>query len=299
MLPLRGVTESNASVMPLLREAWREFREDDVPRVAAALAYYTVFSIAPLLLVLVAVAGIVWSAEAARGEIVAGARDFIGQSAAEAIQEMIRNSSDRAAGFTAIGIALLGLLVGASSAAMHLKQSLNIIWELPKQKKGGIRGAIRTRFLSLTIVLAIGFLLLTSLVVSTGIAAVGKHVADRLRGGETLWQVLDIGLSVAVITLLFAMLFKFLPDVRLEWRDVWTGAFFTALLFVIGKVLLGWYIGSRSLDSTFGAAASFMILLLWIYYSSLILFFGAELTQVRAKALGRSPKAWREDEEVG
>lgn len=288
------MSDQKPNAIRLLRETWREWQEDEVPRVAAALAYYTVFSIAPLLLVLVAVAGIVWSAEAARGEIVAGAGEFIGRSGAEAVQEMIRGSSERDAGLMAIGIGLLGLLIGASSAAMHLKQSLNIIWELPPRKTGGLLGTVRSRVFSLTIVLAIGFLLMSSLVVSTAIAAVGKHIAGRLRGGELLWQLLDVGLSVAVITLLFAGLFKFLPDVRIQWRDVWTGAFFTALLFVIGKVVLGIYIGRKSFDSTFGAAASFMVLLVWIYYSSLILFFGAEFTQVHAKAHGRSPQAWRD-----
>ncbi|MGH9456720.1 MAG: YihY/virulence factor BrkB family protein [Thermoanaerobaculia bacterium] len=279
----------------LVRGTWREWREDDAPRVAAALAYYTMFSIAPLLLVLVAVAGIFLGDQAARGEIVGASREFIGRTGAEAIQEMVRGSSDPDAGRLALVIGVVGLIVGASSASMHLKESLNLIWDLPRRKVQGILGTLRMRVLSLAVVLTIGFLLLSSLAISALIAGLGKYLADRLRGGEVLWQALDVSLSIAVATLLFASLFKFLPDIRVEWRDVWTGAFFTALLFVAGKTAIAIWLGKRSLDSTYGAAASFMILLVWIYYSGLIFFLGAEFTQVHAKLAGRAPSAWKEE----
>ncbi|HVR42886.1 MAG TPA: YihY/virulence factor BrkB family protein [Thermoanaerobaculia bacterium] len=288
------MSRRSTSAFALLGAAWKEFQEDEAPQVAAALAYYTVFSVAPLLLVLIAVGGMVLGEEAARGEIVRAARDFIGTAGAEAVQDMVRNSRDPDSGRLAIGLGILGLLIGASTASMHLKQSLNVIWELPRRKIEGVRGMVRSRILSLAIVLTIGFLLISSMAVSAIIAAVGKHLAERLRGGELLWQVCDVLLSIVVITLLFAMLFKFLPDVRIEWRDVWTGAFFTALLFVIGKVALGIWIGRASFGSTFGAAASLLVLLVWIYYSSVILFFGAEFTQVHARAFGRAPAAWKE-----
>ncbi|HUP65916.1 MAG TPA: YihY/virulence factor BrkB family protein [Thermoanaerobaculia bacterium] len=287
------MNEARPGAIELLKEAFREFNEDRAPRVAAALAYYTIFSLAPLLLVLVAVGSIVWGEEAARGEVLVAAREFVGEAGAGAVQQMLSNSVDREAGRIALIVGIVGLILGASTASSHLKESLNIIWDLPPRRKEGILGTVRIRFFSLAVVLTIGLLLLTSLVVSAGVAAVGRNVTDRLRGGQFMWQVLDVVLSVAVITLLFALLFKYLPDRRIDWRHVWTGAFFTALLFVIGKLGLALWIGRGSFESTYGAAASFLILLVWIYYSSVIFFFGAEFTQVQSgaeeKGRGRTP----------
>lgn len=285
------------TIWSLLKATWTEFQEDEVPREAAALSYYTIFSIAPLLLVLVAVGGLFLGERAARGEIVRAVQEFTGANAAEAIEELLANSRDARSGRMALIIGLGGLIIGASTASMHLKQSLNAIWELPRRKQEGFLGMLRTRFLSLTVILGVGFLLLASLVVSAIVSAFGAEIAERLRQGETMWRIADVTLSIALITLLFGMLYKFLPDIRIEWRDVWTGAFVTALLFVAGKLLLGFWIGQRSFESTWGAAASFAVLLVWIYYSSVIFFVGAEFTQVHAQRGGRAPKAWRNDED--
>lgn len=284
------------SAIHLVKETLTEFQKDEVPREAAALSYYAIFSIAPLLLVLVALGGIFLGEKAARGEIVRAVQEFTGQSGAKAIEEMIVNSRDPDAGRIALIVGIGGLILGASTASMHLKQSLNAIWQLPRRKKEGISGMVRTRAVSLMVVLGVGIILLASLAVSAVISAIGARITGRLLGGEIMWRVADIALSVLIITLLFGMLYKFLPDLRIAWRDVWSGALFTAMLFVIGKLLLGVWIGAKSFDSTWGAAASVAILLIWIYYSSIIFFFGAELTQVHAKASGRAPEPWQEED---
>ncbi|MFN2238241.1 MAG: YihY/virulence factor BrkB family protein [Thermoanaerobaculia bacterium] len=284
------------SAITLLKQTLAEFQKDEVPREAAALSYYAIFSIAPLLLVLVALGGIFLGEKAARGEIVSAVEQFTGQSGAEAIEEMIVSSSDPDSGRIALLIGIGGLILGASTASMHLKQSLNAIWQLPRRKKEGFLGMVLTRAISLTVVLGVGFILLASLALSTVISAIGARITDRLQGGDIMWRVADVTLSVAVITLLFGMLYKFLPDLRIAWKDVWLGGFFTAMLFVIGKLLLGVWLGAKSFDSTWGAAASFAILLVWIYYSSIIFFFGAEFTQVHAKARGHAPEHWQEEE---
>ncbi|HEU5161659.1 MAG TPA: YihY/virulence factor BrkB family protein [Thermoanaerobaculia bacterium] len=291
----RPVPDTTISAWFLLREAWAEFQKDQAPSVAAALAYYTILSVAPLLLVLIAIGGLALGDDAARAEVVRGARQFVGPSGTRAIETMIEGSADRQTGRLALWIGIGGLLLGASSVATHLKESVNVIWDLPRSRATGFLTTLRERALSLVVVLAIGLLLFVSLGASAAIAAVGARVAERLRGGELTWQVADVLLSIAVNTFLFALLFKFVPDIRVRWRDVWTGAFFTSLLFVIGKVALALWLGKGSIGSTYGAAASFLILLIWIYYSSLIFFFGAEFTQVHARAHRRG---WDADPEI-
>ena len=274
------------NALNLFKDAAREFSDDKAPRLGAALAYYTMFSIAPLLLVVIAIAGFVFGPEAARGEIFAQTRGLIGAEGAGALQDMVRSAAKPKSGTIATIIGIATLLLGASGVFGQLKDALNTIWEVKPPESRGAWGFLRERFLSLAMVLGVGFLLLVSLVLDTAVSALGKFAGNRLPGGEALWHGIELLLSFGVVTVLFAMIFRFLPDIRIAWRDVWLGAAFTALLFVVGKFALGFYLGKKATASSYGAAGSLVVLLLWVYYSAQILFFGAEVTQVYARRRG-------------
>src|SRR5256714_808960 len=274
------------NIFNVFKDAAKDFGEDKAPRLGAALAYYTMFSIAPLLLVVIAIAGFVFGQEAARGQIFAQMRGLIGASGAGALQEMVKSAAKPKTGTIATIIGIATLLLGASGVFGQLKDALNTIWEVEPPKNRGFFGMIKDRFLSLAMVLGVGFLLLVSLVLDTAVAAFGKFAGNLLPGGEALWHSIEFVLSFGVVTVLFAMIFRFLPDLRIAWRDVWFGAAFTALLFVIGKFALAFYLGKKATSSTYGAAGSLIVLLLWVYYSAQILFFGAEVTQVYARRHG-------------
>jgi membrane protein len=271
----------------LIMEAAREWSDDKASRLGAALAYYTVFSIAPLLVITLAVVGFFLGDEAAYGGITDQLDEFMGPKGAEAIEGMIQNASqERSAGIFATVISTALLLFGASGVFVQLKDALNTVWDVPPKKiEGGIKAFIKNRFLSFGFVLGVGFLLLVSLVISTIISGIGNYMSGAVPMGPLL-QVVNLAISLGVITVLFAMIFKFLPDVELPWKDVWLGAAVTALLFTIGKFALGQYLGRSSMSSTYGAAGSFVVLLVWIYYSAQIAFFGAELTQVYSRTYG-------------
>ena len=271
----------------LFKDAWMEFSEDKAQRLAASLAYYTIFSIAPLLLIAIAIAGLVFGRSEAQAEILAQLKGLFGDAGGKAIEEMLTNAAKPASGTMAIVVGFATLLFGAAGVFGQLKDALNTIWNVdPRKKKGGIVSMIKDRFLSFAMVLGVGFLLLVSLVVDAAVASMGKFAEARLPGGEAIWQILQLIVSFAVITVLFAMIFRFLPDVRIEWRDVWLGAGFTAFLFVLGKFALGLWLGKKSVGSAYGAAGSLVVLLLWIYWSANIVFFGAEFTQVYARTHG-------------
>jgi membrane protein len=270
----------------LFKQTLTEFGEDKVPRLGAALAYYTIFSIAPLLLIAIAIAGIVLGKEAAQGQLFTQLKGLLGAGAASAIEEMIKNAAKPKAGTIATIVGVVTLLFGASGVFGELHDGLNTIWDVQKKKVSGIFGFIKDRFLSVAMVMGVGFLLLVSLMVDTAVTFLGKWMKDRLPGGETLWQIIELGLSFVVITVMFAMIFRFLPDLKIEWHDVWFGAAFTALLFVLGKFALAFYFGKAAVGSSFGAAGSLVLLLVWIYYSAQILYFGAEFTQVYARSHG-------------
>ena len=272
--------------MTLFRQTFAEFGEDRAQRLGAALAYYTIFAIAPLLLIAIAIAGSVFGREAAQGDVVAQFRGAIGDAAANALQEMIRSAAKPKSGAIATIIGVVALLLGAAGVVQELKDALNTIWNVEPQPSGGIMKKVRQQFLSITMVLGVGFLLLVSLLIDTFIATVGKYASHALPGGNVVWHVVQLAVSLAVITFLFAMIFRFLPDTNIEWRDVWFGAAFTSLLFVIGKLALGLYLGRSSIGSSYGAAGSLIVLLLWIYWSAQILFLGAEFTQVYARTYG-------------
>jgi membrane protein len=277
---------SRKAIASVLKETVTEWKDDNVPRLAAALAFYTLLSIAPLVIIAIAVVGFAFGEEAARGQIAQELGRVVGAQAGEAI-ESIASSADRpTAGIVSTIIGVVVLLFGASGVFGELQSSLNTIWEVEPKPGRGIKGLIRDRFFSFTMVLAVAFLLLVSLLLSTLIGALGQFLERSLPGGETLWAVLNFGISLAMIAGLFALIFKTVPDVEMRWRDVWVGAAVTALLFVLGKFLLGLYLSRSAVSSTYGAAGSIIALVLWVYYSSQIVFMGAEFTQVYARRFG-------------
>jgi len=272
--------------LDLFKQTFKEFGEDKAPRLGAALAYYTVFSIAPLLLIAIAIAGLVFGQEAAHKEISAQLGGLLGPQSAKGLEEMIESAAKPKTGTFATIIGFVTLFLGASGVFMQLKDALNTIWNVETKKASGILGFLKTRFLSIAMVCGVGFLLLVSLVFDALISGMGNYLDRRIPGGEAILQTVQLVLSLALVTLLFAAIFRFLPDVRPLWRDVWFGAIFTAVLFVLGKFGLSIYLGKAAFGSTYGAAGSLVILLVWVYWSAQILFFGAELTQVYARTHG-------------
>jgi membrane protein len=274
------------SMVELLKATIADWQEDKASRLAAALAYYTVFSLAPLLVIVIAIAGLVFGPEAARDQIDNQLQSLLGRDGAEAAQTMIASANKPTTGIIASIINIAILLFGASGVFAQLQDALNTVWEVAPKPGQGIISVIRSRFLSFSMVLGIGFLLLVSLVLSAGLAAVGAYLSHLLPGLDFLWQIVNFVISFGVITLLFAMIYKILPDAKIAWGDVWIGAAITALLFTIGKFLIGLYLGNASVGSAYGAAGSLVVLLIWVYYSAQILFFGAEFTQVYATKYG-------------
>ncbi|MFN8473225.1 MAG: YihY/virulence factor BrkB family protein [Anaerolineae bacterium] len=278
---------SFSRIFGLLKDTFSQFNEDKAPRLGASLAYYTVFSLAPLLVIAIGIAGLVFGAEAARGQIMNSIGGLVGDQGAQGIQAMVQGASQqRTGGIVATIIGIVALLFGASGVFGALQDSLNTMWEVQPKPGRGIMGLIKSRFFSFTMVLGTGFLLLVSLIVSTGLSAFGAWLGNAMPGGEGLWQVINFIFSLAVITVIFALVFKYIPEAKIAWRDVWIGAFITALLFTIGKFVIGLYLGHSAFSSSYGAAGSLLVLLLWVYYSAQILFFGAEFTQVYANTYG-------------
>lgn len=274
------------TILDLLKETFSEWNKDKASRLAAALAYYTVFSLAPLLIIVIAIAGSVFGEEAARGEIVGQIQGLVGRDGAEFIETAIQNASKPAAGTIASIISLVVLLFGASGVFAELQDALDTVWEVQPKPGRGLLNVIRSRFLSFTMVLSVGFLLLVSLVFSAILAALVNFLGKVLPGFDALWQLANFIFSFVLTTVLFGLIYKVLPDVKIAWSDVWIGAAITSLLFSIGRFLLGEYLGNSSFGSTYGAAGSLVVILAWVYYAAQILFFGAEFTQVYARKYG-------------
>lgn len=273
----------------LLKVTFSQWRQDQASLMAAALAYYTVFSLAPLLIIVIAIAGSVFGEQAAKGELVAQIQGVIGRDGAQLIQTAIENASqlDPSQGPIPTVINIGVLFFGASVIFAQLQKSLNKIWEVQPKPGNGIKHFLRKRFLSFSMVLVIAFLLLVSLVISTMLVILGNYLRDLVPGFTYLWQFLNFLISFSIVTLLFAMIFKILPDAKIAWKDVWMGAAITAVLFDIGKSLLGFYLGHTSFASAYGAAGSLVIILTWVFYSAQILFLGAEFTQVYVRNYGQ------------
>ncbi len=272
-------------IVGLLKETFQEWQEDKTSRLAAALAYYTVFSLSPLLIIAIAVAGAVFGEEAAEGEIKKQIGGLVGPAGATVIEEAIKHASQPDVSSIASLISVVVLLFGASGVFAELQDSLNTVWEVQPKPGRGFMGFIRKRILSFSAVLGIGFLLMVSLIVSAILSGLSAYMSHLIPGVDFLWGILNFVISFGVITLLFALIYKFLPDVKITWNDVLIGAIITALLFTIGKTVLGRYLGG-SIGSAYGAAASLVVVLAWVYYSAQILFFGAEFTQVYARRYG-------------
>lgn len=274
----------------LFKASVSNWMDDYAPSMGAALAYYTVFSIAPLLVITVAVAALVFGQEAAQGEILAQLRALVGPDGADAIQTMLEAAQKPKSGVIAGTLSILMLLVGATSVFGELESALNRMWKAPAAETSGLRHLLRTRLLSFGLVLSVGFLLLVSLVVSAALAALGKYWGTWVGGAETFLLGANFVASLLVFTVLFALMYKLLPRVSIAWRDVWIGAAVTAVLFGIGKLLLGVYIGKAGFSSTYGAAGAVLILLIWVYYSAQIFLLGAEFTRAYAEQHGSCSK---------
>jgi membrane protein len=275
------------SIWQLLKTTIKEWVEAEPFQLAAALSYYTLFSLAPLLLIAIGVAGFVFGREAAQNQIVETLQGMIGQDSATTVQEMIQASNEKPkTGMISTVIGFVALLFGAGGVVGQLQTSLNKIWEVTPKPGQGIWGFIRQRFFSFAMVLSIGFLLLVSLVVTAVLSSFTGMLSSLLGDATFVAHAIDILVSFGFVTLLFALIYKYVPDVEIEWRDVWVGAALTAILFTVGKYLIGLYIGTSGVSSTFGAAGSLITILVWVYYSSLIFFLGAEFTRVYATQYG-------------
>jgi membrane protein len=267
----------------LFKETFVEWKEDRAPQLGAALAFYSVFSLAPLLMIVISIAGLAFGREAAQGRIVEQLEGLLGANAAASIDAMIQSARKPSSGIVSTVFGVATLLFGASGAFAQLQDALNVIWEAEPRSGDSIWTTIRNRFLSFAMVLGTGFLLLVSLVISAGLAALNDSLGNFLPIAPQLLQIVNFIVSFVVITLMFGVIFKLLPDVRIEWREVWIGAALTSLLFTIGKSLIGLYLGKSGVASAYGAAGSLVVVLIWIYYSAQILLFGAEFTQVHAQ----------------
>ncbi|MGO4279740.1 membrane protein [Cupriavidus sp. OV038] len=270
----------------LMRDSVTAWMDDYAPSMGAALAYYTVFSIAPLLLIVISVAGMVFGAEAARGAVMSEFSGLIGAEGAEAIENMLLALSDPGLSTLTALVGTVTLAIGATTVFAELQSALDRIWQVPERRKAsGILELLRSRLLSFGMVLGIGFLLIVSLLASAGLAALGR-VWGPLFEGELLGHALDLLVSVVLVTVVFAMIYKIMPHAAVRWPDVWLGATVTAVLFSIGKFLIGLYIGKSGVASGYGAAGSLVVLLMWVYYSAQIFLLGAEFTWLYANRYG-------------
>ncbi len=270
----------------LFRETFKEWNQDKASRLAAALSYYAIFSIAPLLIIVIAVVGFVYGEDAATGVIEEKLQGLVGLSAAKLIQSAIQNANKPHQGTIASIISIVILLFGATGLFAVLQDALNTIWGVQPKPGSSVKNLVRQRVLSFAMVLSIGFLLLISLVISTILSTIVKYFGHLIPGADLLWEIVNYILSFSITAVLFGLIFKVLPDVKIAWSDVSIGAILTAILFSIGKFLLEKYLVSSSFGSAYGAAGSIIVVLAWVNYAAQILFFGAEFTKVYAKQYG-------------
>lgn len=273
-------------VWSLITETFKNWQNDRASGWAAALAYYTVFSLAPLLIVAIAIAGLVFGKSAAERQLMDQMAGLMGTQGAQAIQALIQSASKPSSSIIAMVLGAGALILGATQVFVQLQDTLNLIWHVKLKPEKPVLGILRIRFLSFEMVLGIGFLLLVSLVISAAISGLGNYLNSLIPGLHIIMEIVNIIISFAMVTVLFAAIFKILPDIIIPWKDVWVGAAVTGALFSLGKYLIGLYLGQTSFGSSYGAAGSIIIILLWVNYSSQILFFGAEFTKVYASHYG-------------
>ena len=272
--------------LAIVKATFTSWADDRAPSMGAALAYYTLFSIAPLLLIVISLAGLWFGPEAARGEIFGQLQGLVGAAGASAIQELLESVNEPAGGIMGTLIGIVLMLVGATTVFGELQDSLDRVWRAPPREGSGIWKLLRSRLLSFGLILGIGFLMIVSLLLSALLAAIEGWWAPRLVGWEVVLQVVNQLVAFLLVTLMFGMIYKLMPRVHIEWRDVAVGSLVTAALFTIGKFLIGFYIGTSGVSSGFGAAGSLVALLVWVYYSAQIFLLGAEFTWVYAHAVG-------------
>lgn len=278
-------------LIPLLKETFSEWSKHKSTRLAAAIAYYTVFSIAPLLVIVIAVAGLVFGHEAAQGHIMGQMQGLVGHQSGKQIQGMIAAANKPKSGIMATILGVATLIFGASALVIQLQDALNTIWDVEEKKTGGFVAMIRKRILSFSMILGLAFLLIVSLVVSAGLSAVNTYTTKLLPALAFLLQAVNLLFDLAILTLLLAAIFRYLPEAKVSWRDVWVGSAITAILFVLGQFFITLYLGKMNANSPYGDAGSLLIILLWVYYSAQLLLFGAEFTKVYAVRYGDPIKA--------
>jgi len=278
---------SPKALWSMIRESVSAWVDDFAPSMGAGIAYYTVFSLAPLLVIVIAIAGLIFGSDVASGYLYEQLGGLLGDQGADAVRDMVESAHSSGEGIVATIVGAVLLVIGATTVFGELQSDLDRIWKAPAAKKSeGIWGMLRSRVLSFGLVVSLGFLMLVSLVVSAALAAFGKWWSGMIENMEWLLHVLDFALSLALITAMFALMYKILPRVKISWHDVWIGATVTALLFTIGKILVGLYLGKSDVASSFGTAGALAVLLVWVYYSAQIFLLGAEFTWVYAHRYG-------------
>jgi len=270
----------------LVRDAAINWWTDKAPRLGASLAFYTILSLSPLVIVVLGICGLIFGPDAVQGQLVHSMQSLVGEEGAAAIQEVLKHASSPSAGIFATIVGLVTLFFGATSVFIELQDALNTVWDVQATSTSGFFGFIKDRLLSFAMVCGLAFLLLVSLLADSVLGAVNQVMSGWMPEWTLILGILNQVVTFAVVSLMFASVYKLLPAVRLAWRDVWIGALMTAALFTVGKILIGLYLGNSAVGSAYGAAGSFVVLLVWIYYSTQILFFGAELTQVYATRYG-------------
>lgn len=274
-----------------VKAVFEKFSDDKAPKLGASLAFYTIFSLSPLLIIVISIAGLLFGEDAAKGEIVGEIKDLIGNDGAQVVQTALKNTNNTETGIISLIISFITLVIGSTVVFIELQDSLNMIWKVkPKPGRNFIKGLLTDRFQSFALVVASGFLLLVSLIASAGITALSNFLQGKINLPFDLMQIINLVLSIVILFVMFGLIFKVLPDALISWKDVWIGSLVTAGLFSLGKYFIGLYLGSNTLGSTYGAAGSLVVLLLWVYYSSQILFLGAEFTQVYANRFGSGIK---------
>jgi len=289
---LRWIVHSLRNIKDIVIQASIAWIEHDVSTMGAALAFYTVFSVAPILIIATGILGTVIGADTVRANLLPQMKNLLGDAGAAAVQTLLSSASDLGKSRSATAIGVGTLLLGASTVFVELQNSLDRIWGIPKRYRGrGVFRIVRSRFLSLGLVFGVGFLLMVSLLVSTVLAALGAWLAAYLGEWKASIIAIEVAVSVMISTVLFALVYKYVPQERLYWPEVWVGSLVTAVLFNIGKSAIGYYLGKSAFSSVYGAAGSLLVLLLWTYYSAQIFLFGAELTKSYAAIMGRPRSA--------
>lgn len=280
----------------LCKESVAAWQDDRASSMGAAIAFYTTFSIAPLLIIVIAVAGFVWGEDAVRGEVIRQIGGIVGPDSASGVQNLIKNADKPAQGLTATLISVVVLVVGSTTVFAELQSALDRIWQVPASAKTGIWTTLRARLLSFGLVLGLAFLLLVSLILSAALAAFGQWTSGLFPGWELLLQVINAVVSLTIATVLFAMIYKFMPQAKIAWHDVWIGAFVTAVLFEIGKAVIALYVGKSSTISSFTAAGSLVVVLIWVFYAAQVFLLGAEFTWMYAQRYGSRMSEKKEPE---